>query len=251
MHTKLGIAALALSLGAGCVNPRSVVLGQTPRMMSTGEVEVGIATGVAWDSFSDGQGSSASATVQLPAAEANIAYGLSDGLDLNLHASTAGLQPGVKIKLPSAGMLEMALMPSLAGGLYAGRTYSTVNGNNSSTPINAWTVLGGVKFLAAIPAGLYGGVGYDFQYFRYRFDQDGGGTVDTGSGLTSHHVNINLGWELKVGMMRVRPEFAFSFSPFVYQHQPEGSTNSPEPMNELMVMPNVTIAFAAPTGGGN
>jgi len=25
---------------------------------------------------------------------------------------------------------------------------------------------------------------------------------------------------------------------------------SPDPMNELMVMPNVTIAFAAPTGGG-
>lgn len=243
MRRTLGIAALALC--AGCVNPRSIVVGQSPRMLTQGDVEVGLSTGIAWDSLASSSGTGGYATVQVPATEANVAIGMGS-FDLNLHASTAGIQPGVKIALPSSGMLQMALLPSLAAGFYAGSTSASSGTTTTSSPVWAFTALGGVKFLASLPVGVYGAVGYDFQLFRYGAETGMGGSGST-SGLTSHHLNLAFGYEFTLGQLRLRPEFALSYSPAVYQ---DGAPSGTDPMTELMVFPNITFAFAGSTNPG-
>ena len=100
-----------LALASGCIVPRSMTLGQLAAPVGRGATEVGVATGFIYASQTnpqfdgqDGIGDPIKTNDRtngftIPAFEANLNTGFNDHVAFNVHASSAGLQPGLKLTL--------------------------------------------------------------------------------------------------------------------------------------------------------
>jgi hypothetical protein len=199
----------------------------------------------------------------LPGIEANIQRGFTEKIGLNVHLSSAGIQPGLKWTLNRSKIFHVALLPAIGVGYGSVRTSSLVSGidgvqteyNPSTT--TSFTFLGGLKVLFSHVSGFYLGVGYDFVYNRSNNNGiTGGGNVQTGyQNLTttgSHHIMGAVGFDVALGMVHIRPEIAFAAMPSLattWTSVTEGS-NGTQVSNGggfgWMILPGFSIAVASP-----
>ncbi|MEW5739064.1 MAG: hypothetical protein AB1938_09060 [Myxococcota bacterium] len=267
---------LAVCAGAmGCVMPRSMTLGQMAAPVGRGAMEVGVFTGVQYGGQSDppfttttvgGEtqtNQKSSNTFALPGAEANLQYGFTDQVALNVHASAAGLQPGVKWTLNKSKVAHVALLPAVAFGYGSTRSAIYVAGANgvqsetAPASTNAFSFLGGLKFLVSHRSGFFAGVGYDFQLLRSRstFVQGSGNVSDNAEAVTvsiGHQVAASVGMDIAFGMVHLRPEIAFAIQPGIATTQTTRVMGNPD--NVLSgggglgwaIFPGFTIAVASP-----
>jgi hypothetical protein len=219
-------------LVVGCAVPRSVIQGQTAAAIGAGGAEVGLASGIGIRRLSGSNVDNTS--VNFPVVEGNAQAGLTDMLSFNLHLSPAGLQPGVKVTLVD-GPLALAVLPQVAGLLSTGNQSSSGGTTTTST---IYGIMGGARLLLSHTSGPYGGVGYDLQYVT---SQDNNGSSQ--GSATSHALTFALGFDLKAGGLRVRPELSVLYSPSNEFASSGGSARSNVP--ELQIIPNVTLAAAA------
>lgn len=249
--------------------PRSAGFGQTATLVQPGEFEAAVSPGFTYQTTTlpnsnsvNGvtvtNGSSSNGGVSLPAAEANAAVGLTDMVALNVHMASGMVQPGAKIALLK-GPLSLAILPELAFGLMTQTQGSTVNSNTSSSTTTYLGIMGGFKAIASHEMGIYGGLGYAFQSFGFNgsgltggLGGGGGGSLggsgDSHTAVVSHNINLAVGYELKVGGVRIRPELAFLFSPAVITSSTSGNTTVTQGGGTLIYLfPNVTFAAAAST----
>lgn len=260
-------------VGSGCLVPRSMTLGQMAAPVGRGATEVGVFTGVQYASqtnpaFSGQDSLGDPRTTQektngfsLPAFEANLQHGFSDSVALNVHASSAGLQPGLKLNLNKSKVAHVALMPQVAFGygsvgasvFTAGADGVQTEGSPSSK--TSFTFLGELKFLFSHRSGFYAGVGYDFIFNRnYNASIIGGGNVSDKQEVivstTGHQISAAIGIDIKLGMVRLRPEVAFAVTPGIGQNI---TTRVPPNENTLgasggfgfAIFPGFTMAIAS------
>lgn len=238
MRVRLWLLGLAVTAGltTGCLMPRSMALGQMAAPVGRGAMEVGVFTGVQYASqtnppFTTQDSAGGNITNQqkntsfaLPGAEANLQYGFTDQVALNVHASPAGLQPGVKWTLNKSRVANVALLPAVAFGYgsMGGVTYSAgadgVQHENNPTSNTSFTFLGGLKLLVSHRSGFYAGVGYDFTLNRSLSSYVVGtgnvqDKVETLTITTGHQLSAALGMDIAFGMVHLRPEVAFAVSP--------------------------------------
>jgi hypothetical protein len=262
MIRSLLVLALALTSSA-CLLPRSAVLGQTAAPVGAGAAEMAISTGVAYQIDNTppvtGGGqpcpnpttactSAQTQTLQIPSFEANAQVGFTDWLGLNLHVSSAGLQPGLKLNLAS-GTFNFAILPELAFG-YAQQGHSTTTGtaaNSTTTSGNTdyyFSFLVGAKLLASHSSGLYGAVGYDFQNLSTS-TVDNKGFNQGSQSQAAHVISANVGWSFTIGSIQLRPEMAVLILPSNTNGTGVGAnTASFSGGSGLVLYPNLTIAAA-------
>lgn len=235
MHSRWWLLAVA-ALGLGCITPRSMTVGQMAAPVGPGATEVGVFAGVLYVSetkppyttqdIAGGQVTNQErhTAFALPGAEANLQYGFTEHVGLNVHASPAGIQPGVKWTLNRSRVAHVALLPALAFG-YASTGSSTfaagadgVQHENNPGSTTSFTFLGGLKILVSHRGGFFAGVGYDFTVNRSRaMGVLGTGNVqdktNTLTITTGHQLSASVGFDIKLGMVHLRPEVAFAANP--------------------------------------
>jgi hypothetical protein len=263
------VAALAVPL-LGCVLPHSMALGQMAAPVGRGAMEVGVFSGIQFGGQSDpplanGASTSQKSTggIAAPAAEANLQYGFNEHVALNVHASPAGIQPGVKWTVNTSKVAHFALLPQVAAGYGSyGSTVYLADASGVQTPVspesrNAFSFLVGLKALVSHRSGFYAGVGYDFQMLRSRatFSVGTGTTtqdVETVSFSTGHQISAALGMDIAFGMIHLRPEVAFAVTPGIASTHTTRIAGSPDSVLSggggfaWAVMPGFTIAVASP-----
>ena len=248
--------ALVIAGASGCIVPRAAGYGFTAAPLGAGGADVGLTLGAVYQQESTAPQTVGSATTttttrqtQLPSFEANAQVGLGDQLSVNLHASQAGLQPGVKIIVVRDPVL-VAVMPQVGGGFVGrGGSNTTVIGGNSTTTdgdgTSSFTFLGGVRALVSTPIGVYGGLGYDFQYISQTSTNAANGNTTVATSQ-SHNVGGAVGYEIRIGPIALRPELAVLFTPLSKNQSNNGGTTSDQPdTSGLFLFPNVTVAAVA------
>ncbi len=229
-----------LALASGCIVPRSMMIGQMAAPVGRGALEVGVGTGFVYASQTNPQFPTQSGIgdptktnertngFTIPAFEANFNAGFNEHVALNMHASSAGLQPGLKLTLNKSNKAWVALMPQVAFG-YASLGASTFVTDPSGVLVEtaprlqtSFTFLGGLKFLFSHRSGFYAGLGYDFIFNRnYNAAIVGGGQTSDKSEIvnstTGHQISASIGLDIKLGMLRLRPEIAFAVTPGIAQ----------------------------------
>lgn len=272
---RLGLlAVVSAALGTGCLVPRSMTLGQMAAPVGRGAMEVGVFTGVQYATQTDppfttqdpGGGTitnqKKNTSFALPGAEANLQYGFNEHVAFNVHASPAGLQPGVKWTINKSRVAHVALLPAVAFGYgsLGGATFSAgsdgVQRENNPTSTTSFTFLGGLKVLVSHRSGFFAGVGYDFQLNRSlsSYVQGTGNVQDKYETLTiatGHQISASIGMDIAFGMIHLRPEVAFAVSPTIGTSQ---TVRGPAMENTVSagggfgfaVFPGFTIAVASP-----
>jgi len=246
-------------LVSGCITPHSAVFGLTPTQMHPGEMELGLSPGVAFQAVNSppvnvGGGVTATTTTRnlgAPVFEGNAQWGLTDNIGLNVHLSSAGLQPGVKISLPAFGdRIHLAVLPEFALGVASqgsGQSRSnstTVTDRGGSANLY---VMGGFKLLASHSSGLYAGLGYDFQ--RISTEALNGGTRRMGSVQTLHNIGLAIGYEVTIGAVTLRPELAIGLTPSSNTWNINGTAETfAGTGSEILLFPNVTVALGSSGG---
>jgi hypothetical protein len=241
--------AAAQALGA-CVtpvivvHPRSGAFGQTAEALPPGEAEVGVSAGLFYESQSTGAATGVatpfgtSTAFNVVAAEADVAHALAEGIALNVHASAAGLQPGLRIALLQ-GDVAVAVQPEVAVGFSVTGTQGGSSGDSQNTLL---VLLAGLKLLASTEAGLYGGVGYGFQFSQL---VTGSGADARSSRTDAHNLSFALGFDLNLGALRLRPEIAAMVSPagsFAVFDSAGAVTGTASIAPAWFFFPNVTLA---------
>jgi hypothetical protein len=234
---RCGAAFFVLSMG--CVLPRSMVFGQTAAALGAGQSEVGASIGPQFTQFTDNGTAGTSTTPNpnlfaFPVTEANYQYGATNTVGVNLHVSPAGIQPGLKFTLLD-GPIKLALLPEIGGGI------ELEGGAGASTD---FVFLAGLKAIVSSAGGFYFGLGYDFTYLSENINSSSlPGSTSSGSttptptvSATSHSVALGLGYEVKAGGVRVRPELAMLYSP---GFQSSGATA----IGQVVFFPNVTVSL--------
>jgi hypothetical protein len=263
-----------VGLTTGCVLPRSMIVGQTAAPIGRGAMEVGAFTGVQYASqtsppFTSTDQVGGTVTTQerrtafaLPGAEANLQYGVSERLALNVHASPAGLQPGVKWTLNRSPVASVALLPAVAfgygsvGGVTAEAGADGLLRERNPTTTTSFTFLGGLKLLVSHRGGFFAGVGYDFTLNRSLSSAViGSGNVqdrlETLTVTTGHQLSASVGIDIAFGMVHLRPEVAVAVNPglamSVTTRQPPNETNASAGGGfGFAIFPGFTIAVASP-----
>jgi hypothetical protein len=245
--------AFVLSLAvvsAGCLIPRSGVVGMPASRVGVGGAEVGLSTGMIYETSSSSQTqggvsvSSNGSQIQVPLVEANARIGLADLADLNLHLGAAGIEPGLKLGY-TLGALDIAAMPSFGIGVYTASSSSsvTMNGSTSTTDNGGSTylsVIGGLQLMASHTMGGYAGVKYWYQLAQSSSKTGGSGTSTTDTSITGHNVGFNVGWDFAVGPVQLRPEVHFSVL-FGVNSSSNGMTQAANGTT-FTVMPIISIA---------
>lgn len=217
-----------------------MMIGQMAAPVGRGATDVGIQTGFIYASQTnpqfpgqDGIGdpiktNEKTAGFTIPAFEANINHGFNEHVALNLHASSAGLQPGLKLTLNKSKVAHVALMPQLGFG-YASLGASTyiagIDGvlvETAPRSQTSFTFLGGLKLLFSHRSGFYAGVGYDFIFNRNYNAAIVGATGVTDkseiiNSTTGHQIAASIGIDIKLGWVHLRPEIAFAVTPGIAQ----------------------------------
>lgn len=264
-----------LALASGCIVPRSMTMGQMAAPVGRGATDVGVNTGFLYASqtnppFVTGQDAAGQPiTTQektnafsIPAFEANIEHGFSDRIGLNVHASSAGLQPGLKVTLNKSKIASVSLLPAIAFG-YGSIGASTFAAGADGVQVEtaprsqtSFTFLGGLKVLFSHRSGFYAGLGYDFIFNRnYNAAILGGGNVTDKSEVinstTSHQISAALGLDIKLGMVHVRPEISFAVYPGISQNitrriAPNDTTVGATGGFGFAIFPGFTMAVVSP-----
>ncbi len=232
---RVQVLALVAAVAAGCVTPRSVGLGQTAQVMGAGGAAVGTSAAllVELNRASGGSGTN-STTVAFPSVEANGALGLTDSLDLNVHLSSAGLQPGVKIALLT-GAFKVSVLPQVALLIVSANNSNTAGASSSQLNVG---ILAGLRFLVSHETGLFGGLAYDFQYGTISLAGVTGGGTSSSTSVMAHNLTFNVGYDLKFGRFHLQPELAFVVTP-TYSAGSGASTSSAGPV--FAFLPAVTL----------
>ncbi len=259
MKRLVPFAALALS---ACITPRSMVLGQTAAMPERGFTEAALSGGFMYQSQSSTQSSTVGTTTTtssstaagftFPFFEANLQFGLADMVALNVHASSAGLAPGAKIALLK-GEVALAVLPEIAFGFQTqtvSASYTTGGVTNSSAGNPATNVswLVGLRVLVSTAFGLYGGLGYQFQSYSYGATTSSftGSTSESSAGVSSHNIQLAVGYDLAAGHLRLRPELALMIAPAGGTSSSSvtsgTTTTTPGGFSAFAILPNVTVA---------
>ena len=230
-----------LALASGCIVPRSMTIGQMGAPVGRGATDVGVYTGFLYASqtnptlpgtpTADGNATTnqeKTNAFSIPAIEANIQHGFSDRVGLNVHASSAGLQPGLKLTLTKSKIAAVSLMPQVAFG-YASLGASTFVAGPDGVQVEtaphsstSFTFLGGLKVLFSHRSGFYAGIGYDFIFNRnYNASIVGSAQVGDKSEVvystTGHQISASIGLDITLGMVHLRPEVAFAVYPGIAQ----------------------------------
>jgi hypothetical protein len=268
------ICGLLLTLSAtGCVVPRSMTLGQMAAPVGRGANELSTFVGVAYatqtnPSFTTTDIGGAPLTNQstsrgfaLPSAEANFQHGFSDHIALNVHASPAGLQPGLKWTLNRSRIAHVALLPAVAFG-YASQGGATFFASNNGIQVEnnpqvttSLQFLAGLKILFSHRSGLYAGIGYDFSLNRAVTDtitgtQQAQSRNQVLTVLTTHQLSAALGFDVPIGLLHLRPEIAIALNPNISS---ETTVRLPptDPMRAtggfaFAIFPGFSLAIATP-----
>lgn len=232
---------LALFLPAmGCmIAPHSFAIGRPASLPGVSQAEVSVSIGGAYEASSEKSTPSSSGegsyTLTLPSFEGNVLFGVARRIGLNLHVSAAGLQPGVQIVVVD-GPLSIAVVPQVAVGYF--RTAST---EDSDDALDRLSLLGGGRLLISHDSGIYGGLGYDFQYTRQR--SDGSSERSLSNDGMIHNLNAGVGYSIKLGSIALRPEIAFLYYPSAAFSSSSGSSETS--FSGWSVMPMLTIAAGA------
>jgi hypothetical protein len=213
-------------LAAGCVAPRSLTVGQMAAPVGRGATEVGVFGGILYGSQTDPALTDRSQTIHrvfgAPTAEANVQHGFNDTFALNLHASNAGLEPGLKVTLNRSRVAHVALLPAFGLGYGSYASSTLVDGGNgllmetAPSAVTSFTFLAGLKVLVSHRSGFFAGVGYDLLYNRSLSTQDRGGPAPAQTLIQSltHQVSASVGFDFVIGsMVHLRPEVAFAVYP--------------------------------------
>lgn len=248
------------ALSSGCIVPRSAGYGFTAAPVGAGGADVGVAMGLIYQQESSTSqpitgtsNTSTSRQTQLPAFEANAQLGVTDELAFNLHASQVGIQPGAKITILREPVM-VAVLPQIGGGFITkGATTSTTIGGSTTTAEGdagtSFTFLGGVHAVVSIPAGFYGGLGYDFQYISQSNRQAGNGNTTTAY-QQAHNLGAAVGYELRIGAISLRPEIAVLFTPLAKNQSNNGTTTADQPDSSgLFFFPNISVAAVSSPHG--
>lgn len=267
---RCALLACVLLAATACVTPRSVAMGYTAAPVGRGGAEVALTTGVGYSSMTsppvrgtDGNGQpTTTQTVTrgfgLPTFEANAQFGFNQHVALNLHASTAGLQPGLKLTLNKSRNAKVALLPQVGVGyssvgqstFAAGVTGQLTEANPSSTTMFIFTA--GLKFLVWHKSGFYGGLGYELMLTRSAQT----GTVGTGNASqpfqtlatsAQHQIGAALGWDVVVGFLRIRPEIAAAVVPGISTNYTSGGVTTEGTGGfAFAILPSFTVAAVTP-----
>ncbi len=232
------IVALGAVLATGCLTPRSMTLGQMASGVGRGATEVGVFTGVLYGvqtqpptTVTDVGGNQLTLQDQargvgLPSAEANLQYGFTDRVGLNVHASPAGLQPGAKFTLNKSKVANVALLPAIGFGYASvGQVTYQAGGDGRLTEVapgssTSFTFLGGLKFLVSHRSGFFAGVGYDFVFNRSYSATANSATSDRQEAVRvnlQHQLGASVGMSIAFGAVHLRPELAFAIVPSITQ----------------------------------
>jgi hypothetical protein len=263
-----------LALSAGCIVPRSMTLGQLAAPVGRGATDVGVYTGFVYASQTnpqfDGRNSindpiktnDRTNGFTIPAFEANLSTGFSDHVGLNVHASSAGLQPGLKLTLNRSKVAWVALMPEVAFG-YASLGASTFTAGSDGVLVEgsprsqtSFTFLAGLKLLFSHRSGFFAGVGYDFIFNRnYNAAIVGGGGVTDKTEIiystTGHQIAASIGIDITMGWLHLRPEVAFGVTPGIGQSvtrriAPDETTAVSSGGGGWSIFPGFTMAIVTP-----
>ncbi|MFT3708208.1 MAG: hypothetical protein QM817_11195 [Archangium sp.] len=268
-----------LALLSGCIVPRSMVTGQMAAPVGRGATDIGVYTGVQYaqqtnpayigqDAVTGDPNSIAlrSTGFSMPAFEANLQYGFNDHVGLNVHASSAGIQPGVKLTVNKSKVAHFALLPQVAFGYASTGSTSLVAGPDgvqvptSPTSGTSFTFLGGLKLLVSAKfnktAAFFAGAGYDFIFNRNFNSQllGTGNSTDAASTInstTAHQISVSVGIDIALGWVHLRPEVALGFYPGIAQSR---TVNNPPDSNTVAatggfgwaIFPGFTLAVQTP-----
>lgn len=263
------LALLAAAGGAGCITPRSMTVGMTAAPVGRGATEVGVFGGVSYASQTNPIFRTETASTQTegrafaaPGAEANVQYGFTDQIGLNVHASPAGVQPGLKWTLTQSKYVHLSVLPAVGLG-YASysQTISSAGENDELVPgapttTTSFTFLGGVKMLFSHRAGFYAAVGYDFLLNRSLASSERGTSAtgertETLTTTTMHQVSAALGFDVTLGMVHLRPEIAFAVYPGIAatattRVPPDETRVSGRGGFGFAILPGFSLAMASP-----
>lgn len=268
-------SCVVLALCSGCIVPRSMVVGQMAAPVGRGATDVGVFTGVSYASqtnpaFESVNSTNDPITVQertagfaAPNFEANLQYGFNENVGLNVHASSAGIQPGVKFTVNNSKVANFAILPEVAVGYGSTRGLNLVAGAdglqqemNPATK-TSFTFLGGLKALVSHKSGFYAGVSYDFMFNRQYSSAAVGtaNTTDQTEAVTStiaHQIAVGIGIDITLGMVHLRPEVDVAFYPGISQtKQARVGADFSSPLTAgggfgFAIMPGFTISVASP-----
>lgn len=255
-----------------------MITGQMAAPVGRGATDVGVFTGVLYGSQTNpgfvGQDAigdpittaQRSSGFSLPAFEANLQYGFNDHVGLNVHASSAGIQPGVKLTVNKSKVAHFALLPQVAFGY--GSTGSTllvsgadgVQMEQSPSSSTSFTFLGGLKLLVSAKfnktAAFFAGAGYDFIFNRnFNAALLGSGSVtDSSSTINStigHQISVSVGFDIALGWVHLRPEVAFGVYPGIAQSKtvnnpPDSTTVAASGGFGWAIFPGFTLSVQSP-----
>jgi hypothetical protein len=251
------VVAGVVALSAGCIVPRSAGYGYTAAPLGMGGADVGLALGGVYqqESSTNTQNNSTGSVrqLQIPSFEANAQLGITDQVGVNLHASQAGIQPGVKITVLRDPVV-LSVIPQIGGGFVTNGGSTTVNVGGMTTTVESngatsFTFLGGLHAVASLPMGVYVGLGYDFQYVSQASKDAQSGTT-TNAYQQAHNVGGAVGYELRIGSIALRPELAVPFTPLGKNQTNNGTVTADAPDSSgLFLFPNITIAAVSTPHG--
>ncbi len=226
-------ALLVVCCASGCIVPRSMTLGMMAAPVGRG-TEVGVFSGVQFASQTNPTVSTTNVAGErvdtqtqnrafgIPSFEANLQKGFNDHLALNVHASQAGIQPGLKWTVNRSRVAHFAVLPAFGVGYgsFAGSDFvAEPSGRQNETRFQsttAFTFLGGLKLLFSHVSGFYAGVGYDFIFNRSNSGTAATSTSDRAEIITetaTHQLMGALGFSIALGQVSLRPEVAFAVYP--------------------------------------
>ncbi len=256
------IAVLALVLFQGCLTQRSIALGQLASSVGKGGAEVGVSTGMLYQTQTqppvsgiDSGGGPFSAQdgargFQFPWFEANALFGVSDRVAINVHGSPAGLQPGAKITLTKSRVLSAALLPQLGFGYGSIGQSTQVSGatgvqtETSPKSISGFIFQLGFKFLVSHRSGFFAGAGYDLMLTRSVQTQQ---KVETLYTSVQHQLSAAAGVAVPIGWLSLRPELALAVVPGISTSSTTGAvTSSTAGGFAFAFLPGFTVAMTSP-----
>ncbi len=238
MHPSRFALAVGPLLLMGCLTPRSMTYMTTAAPIGENATDVSVATGFGFQYQANPPTQTRNAendiitsqTVTrgfaLPNFEANLQHGVGKQLALNIHASSAGLQPGLKWTLTNSKKFAFALLPALGMGYGSVSGVTVVAGpdgrgvEQNPTTNTSFTFLTGLKAMFWHESGFYIGAGYDLMVNRSlnsvivnsATSSDQTNTLTT---AVSQNIGGAVGFEFKLGQVRLRPEIAVLFTPVV------------------------------------
>ena len=233
MHRQMAAVAIVVCNACVFAIPRNAVIGQTAAPLGSGAAEVGLSAGRAYTHEGPSYTSNnPTDQVILPNLDGNLTVGLSDLVSLNIHGGNMGFQPGAVIHILH-GDFALAAQPQFAiGYMHSGSKSGSSTSNDDYVLVSP-----GLRILASHSIGIYGGIGYAYEYINISTS----GSRD--SNYQEHQLAISVGYEVAVSVLRLRPEISFILIP-ARSLSSSGTTRNYGDVS-VALCPTLTIAIQA------